>query len=361
MSKPLFAYVGCRTTRERNARGTGIRVFRVTPQGWEKVQEVTGLTNPSFLAFDRTGRNLYTVHGDSSEVSAFRINPDATLSFLNRQSCRGKNPVHLAVDPQNKWLVVANHLTVGEYVSNLAVLPRLPDGTLGPVSDLVPLTGTPGPHRVEQPFAKPHQVVFDPGGHFISVPDKGCDLIRVFALDDAGKLRPVSSAIARPGAGPRHITFRSDGAFAYVINELDSTVTAYRYDATGGTFTPLQRIPSTPDSFTGLSTGAEIALSADDRFVYVSNRGDDSIGVFAVGAGGLLSPRRWAAAGGKTPRFFALWPDGTRLYAANEDSDTITAFGIDVDSGMLTPLGGVARTGSPTCILFLAPNCFAQD
>ena len=136
------------------------------------MQLVGGLTDPSFLTLDRSGRFLYCVHGDSSEISAFSIDPGTgTLSFVNQESTQGRNPVHLSVDPGNRFIVVANHVT-----SSLAVLPRHEDGSLGKLVDLVVLDGKVGPHRVEQPFAKPHQVEFDPSGRFIAVPDKGLDL-----------------------------------------------------------------------------------------------------------------------------------------------------------------------------------------
>ncbi len=355
MADPMtfLAYVGCRTTRARNARGDGIAVYRVTDGAWKQVQLVRDLLNPSYLAFDRDRHFLYTVHGDASEVSAFRIEKDGTLVFLNKVSCQGKNPVHLTPDPTNRFIVVANHLTLDGFKSNVAVLPRQADGSLAPVSDLVVLEGQIGPHRVEQPFAKPHQVEYDPAGRFIAVPDKGCDLVRMFALDDAGKLKPVGTpVVARPGAGPRHIAFTPNGHFAYVVNELDATITAHSYDAASGTLKPFQRLPSTPDSFTGYSTGAEIAVVG--RFVYVSNRGDDSLGAFAIQADGRLSPVGWVPSGGKTPRFFAGSPGGHMLYAANEDGDSITAFALDPVSGRLTAKGVAAQTGSPTCIVFSA-------
>jgi 6-phosphogluconolactonase (cycloisomerase 2 family) len=347
----LFAYVGCRTTRERNARGDGITVYRVTETGWTQVQLVENLLNPSYLAFDREKRFLYSVHGDSSEVSAFRVQPDGRLSFLNKQSCQGKNPVHLTVDPANRFLLVANHLTVESYVSNIAVLPRRADGGLEAVGDLMALAGKTGPHRVEQPFAKPHQVEYDPHGRFIAVPDKGCDLVRMLALNGQGKLTAVDApAAARPGAGPRHIAFTPDARYAYVVNELDSTVTAFRYAPETGALTPFQRLSSTPDSFTGYSTAAEIAVAG--RAVYVSNRGHDSIGAFAIDpADGRLTPLDWAPSGGRTPRFFAFAPDERKMFAANEDGDSITAFDIE-PSGLPVPRGVVVHTGSPTCIVF---------
>jgi len=349
MTQPCFAYVGCRTTRERNARGNGITVYRVDG-GWKQVQAVDGLLNPSFLAFDRDKRFLYTVHGDSSEVSAFRIAHDGTLTFLNKVSCQGKNPVHLTPDPTNRFILVANHLALDGFTSNIAVLPRLADGSLGAVSDMMPLTDKPGPHRVEQPFAKPHQVQYDPAGRFIAVPDKGCDLVRLFVLTD-GKLSAVGRpVVARPGAGPRHIAFTSDSRFAYGVNELDATITSHRYDAATGVLVPFQRISSVADTVTGYSTGAEIAVLGGR--VYVSNRGDDSIGAFAIAADGRLTPLGWASSGGKTPRFFAAAPGGGALYAANEDGDSIVELGIEGTSGKLTTLGTLAKTGSPTCILF---------
>lgn len=349
----IFAYVGARTTRERNARGDGLNVYRlpVGPGAWAHVQRLGDLVNPSFLAFDRSRRYLYAVHGDRSEISAFAIDrATGRLAPLGGQSTAGRNPVHLAVDPTNRFVVVANHLT-----STLALLPRNDDGTLGAVRQLVSLEGAVGPHRIEQPFAKPHQVEFDPSGRFIAVPDKGLDGIFVHRLDAAaGRLEQVSFVAAREGAGPRHIAFHPDGRHAYVINELDSTVAAYRFDAAAGRLAPFQIVSALPDTFTGNSRAAELAVTADGRFVLASNRGFDSIAVFAVdGASGRLSPVGWQASGGSTPRFFALADGDRRIFVANEDSDTIVGFTIDSISGALKPNGIATSVGSPTCILFL--------
>ena len=348
-----FAYVGCRTTRERNARGDGLNVYRVDPGSgaWTHVQLVDGLLNPSFLAFDRTRRFLYTVHGDSTAMSAFRIDGQSgRLTFLNRQETGGRNPVHLAVDATNRFVVVANHVT-----STLAVLPIDPEtGHVGERTALVALEGAIGPHRVEQPFAKPHQVEFDPQDRFLTVPDKGLDRVFTFRLDTAaGTLVPTAqgSAVAREGAGPRHVAMHPTAPYAYVVNELDSTVTAYRRDRESGALEPFQLLSALPDSFTGNSRAAEIVISRDGRFVYASNRGHDSIAVFAVEEGtGRLAPVQWVASGGRTPRFITLDPAGRTLYAANEDDDSIMAFA--VAEGRLSPAGTVARTGSPVCILF---------
>lgn len=356
-ARSWYAYVGSRTTRERNARGDGITVYRIDPgaQQWTQVQVVNHLINPSFLTLDRTGRYLYTVHGDRSEVSALRINPQTgELTQISHETAKGKNPVHLAVDPTNRFVVVANHLS-----SSLAVLPIGEDGTLGKLVDLTTLSGDAGPHRVEQPYPKPHHVPFDRSGRFIIVPDKGVDRTFVFRIDAVtGKLSMVdgATAISREGAGPRHVDFHPSNRFVYIVNELDSSITACRFDDISGVLTPIQVISSLPDDFIGRrSRAAGIAVTPDGRFVYASNRGHDSIAGFSINqTTGRLTPAGWLASDGRTPRFFTVSPEGDKLYVANEDSDSIIAMAINPDTGALTSLGAVALTGSPVCIIFKA-------
>lgn len=348
-----FSYVGCRTSRERNARGDGISVYSVDAATgrWRLVQLLPGLLNPSFLALSTDKRFLYTVHGDSSEISSFTIDAaTGQITPLNQQSTQGKNPVHLSLDPTGRFMVVCNHIT-----STLAVLPVGEDGALGPVCDLFELKGKIGPHRVEQPFSKPHEAVFAPDGRFIVVPDKGLDRIFTFALDPAGKLVPAQppSVQARETSGPRHVAFRPDGRFAYVVNELDSTVTSYGYDAANGALTPMQVIQTLPQGFTGDSRASEIEASADGRFIYASNRGYDSVAIFATDpATGWLTTVDIMRTRGKTPRFFALAPDGRFMFVAHEDSDTIAAFTVDQVTGRITATDDMVRTGSPVCIVF---------
>jgi len=358
MATSYVAYVGCRTTRERNARGNGINVYRLNSgtAAWTHVQLIGDLLNPSFLGFDRQQRCLYTVHGDASEISAFRIDPrSGELVFLNQQSTQGKNPVHLTIDPTNKFVVVANHVTTKDHVSSLAVLALNEDGSLGALTDHVPIEGKLGPHRVEQPFAKPHQVQYDPSDRFIAVPDKGLDLLFVYTLDPNGKLKAIDAppAHAREGAGPRHVSFHPSRPYAYVLNELDSTVMACRFDPESGALAPFQILSSLPDTYVGDSRASEIEVSRDGRFVYASNRGFDSIAIFAIDqATGRMSSAGWQESAGKTPRFFALDPTGQRMFVANEDSDTIVAFDVDQATGVLKNVGTAATLGSPTCILF---------
>ncbi|MGP3769639.1 lactonase family protein [Streptomyces sp. SDT5-1] len=360
------AYVGSRTTPERAGDGKGIEVYGVRDGGtpWEPLQVIEA-DNPTFLVTDRTRRFLYAVHGDLSEVSAYRIAPGSgRLTPLGRQDTGGRNPAHLAVDPTNRFLVVANHSS-----GTVASLPLREDGSIGPLADLLPLPGTPGPHRVEQTGAKPHHVPFSPDGRFVVVPDKGTDRIFTLTLDaDSGKLDPgpEPSTVTREFAGPRHLAFHPHLPYAYTIDELRSTVTTYRWDASRGSLEALHTVPSTPPHATGDSRGAEIALSPDGRFLYASNRGGagdrepggprpDTIALFAVSTStGLPTPVDWFSTEGIRPRHFCLSGNGRLLYAANERSHSIETFAVDTTSGRLRHRGRVARTGSPTCVLLVA-------
>lgn len=348
----MFAYVGSRTTRERNARGEGISVLRVDERSGAltRGQVVADLVNPSYLALDATGSHLYTVHGDQSEVSAFRVDRDSgELHFVNRQSTAGRNPVHLALDTSGRWLLVTNHIG-----ASVAVLPVAADGSLGSVTQVVPFAGPLGPHRIEQHQAKPHFNLLDPSGRFVLVPDKGLDRVFSFRLDD-GHLTPAAARFmqTREGAGPRSLAFHPLEPLAYVVNELDSTVTTCGFDADTGALTPRQILPTLPSTFTGNSRAAGITIDAAGRTLYVSNRGHDSIAVFRVDAdSGQLGFVAAEPSGGRTPRFFTLSPDGRWLYALNEDSDSIVPFAVDATTGQLTPTGQTLACGSPVCMVF---------
>ena len=267
--------------------------------------------------------------------------------------------MHLSIDPTGRWIVTANY-----GAGSVGVVPIEEDGSLGPRSDLVDLPGEPGPDRKQQASSHPHNAVFDPSGRFIAVPDKGLDRVFVFRLDPAsGKLTPNDPAFVatRAGAGPRHIAFHSRMPLAYVINELGSSVTTYRFDPQRGSLQPIQTLPSIPASYTGNNTGAEIAVAPSGRVVYASNRGHDSIAIFAVDRrDGTLAPVGWAPTHAKSPRFFGLDPASKILYATNadegfsdqQDTDTIVPFRINQGNGMLTPAGQVIKTNSPCTIVF---------
>jgi 6-phosphogluconolactonase len=349
----MYAYVGSFTTAERKARGDGIQVYRVDPAtgAWTHVQHVGDLVNPSYLALSRDQRVLYSVHGDGDYASAFALDPKSgEAKLLGRAATGGKNGVREALDPSGKYLVVANYSS-----GSVAVLPVGPDGALRDQHQLVQLPGEPGPHKVEQQSSHPHDIVFDPSGRFVLVPDKGLDRVFVFRFDGAtGKLTPTEQGSVRslPGAGPRHLAFHPKLPIVWVLNELNSTVATYRFDPYSGSLTPFQVLTTLPADFTGDSTAAEIAVSPDGRFVYGSNRGHDSVAIYAANAEGLLSPAGWQPTQGAGPRFIGLDPSGRFLNAANEQGDNVVTFKVDAASGKLTPTGQVIKNGSPVTIVY---------
>ena len=349
----MYAYVGSFTSAQRKARGDGIHIYRVDPAtgAFTHVQHLGDLVNPSYLALSRDQHVLYSVHGDEDYATAFALDPQTgEARLLNRAATGGKNGVREAVDPSGKFLVVANYAS-----GTIAVLPIAADGSLRDQHQVVQLPGEPGPHKVEQVSSHPHDIVFDPSGRFVLVPDKGLDRVFVFQWDvTAGTLTPTpqGSVKARPGAGPRHLAFHPQLPVVWVLNELDSTIATYQFDARSGVLKALQVTPTLPTDFTGYSTAAEIAVSPDGRFVYGSNRGHDSVTIFAAGADGLLSVSGWQPSQGGGPRFIGLDPAGHFLNAANEQGDNVVTFAVDGTSGKLTPTGQVVSNASPVTIVF---------
>jgi len=353
-AKASYAYVGCYTTAQRHGHGDGIHAYRMDPEtgSWTHIQRLGDLVNPSFLIPSRDCRFLYSVHGDEQYATSFAVDPaTGMLRRLNQAATGGSNGVHQALDRSGKFMVVANYGT-----GTVAVLPVRPDGTLADQHQLVSLPGQPGPHKMEQTGSHPHQVVFDPSGRFLMVPDKGLDRVFVFRFDStSGRLSPTAQASvqARPGAGPRHGAFHPTLPVAWVANEMHSTVTTFAWNASDGSLKPIQILPSLPADFTGNNSCAEIAISNDGRFVYISNRGHDSVAIFAVNPeSGTLSSFGWQSTQGRTPRFIGLDPTNRFLYATNEQSDTVVTFHVDPASGRLTPAGQVVKNASPVTIAF---------
>jgi len=350
-----YAYVGCYTTKEREGRGDGIHVYRMHPEtgAWTHLQQVGDLVNPSFLVASRDQRFLYSVHGDETYATAFGIDRHTgRLTLLNRAATGGSNGVHQAFDSTGRYMVVANYAS-----GTVAVLPVRTDGSLQDFTQLVELKGPPGPNRTQQASSHPHNVVFDPSGKFVLVPDKGLDRVFIFRFDPAtGKLTPTEqgSAPARSGYAPRHMAFHPSLPVAWVLDEIGTAVTTYEWNGERGALRAAQILPSVPPEFTGENTTAEIAVSSGGRFVYCSNRGHDSVAIFAVDARtGLLTSIGWQSTHGRRPRFIGLDLSRRFLFAANENSDTIVAFRANAANGRLTPTGQVISNASPVTIAFV--------
>jgi 6-phosphogluconolactonase len=285
---------------------------------------------PSFLAVDGAGSHLFAVDEVTpGRVGAYAIAPaTGALAYVNAVSSLGDEPafVTLTRSPQPRGpVLVANYLN-----GTVAVLPVGAGGALGPATD------------TQSAGALAHMALPDPGGRFVFVPCKGADYVAQYVLDATrGKLTPnaVPRVATAKGAGPRHLAFHPGGALAYLINENDSTMTAMAFDATAGTLTPLQTVSALPPGFTGTNTGAAVQVHPSGKWLFGSNRGDDSIVVFALDAAGKMTVQGFTKTGGTTPRDFALDPSGTFLYAANQGTGTIVTFRFDASAGTLTPTG----------------------
>jgi 6-phosphogluconolactonase len=313
---------------------------------------------PSFLAIAPSGKFLYAINEMSQfngqptgAVSAFAIQPKTgKLMLLNQVSSRGDGPAHIALDRSAKYALVSNYDQ-----GSVAVFPLLKDGRLGEATAFVQHKGSSvNPKRQEGPHA--HAAVFSPDNRFTIVADLGLDQLLVYRFDAALGTLGSDPQIVRavPGAGPRHLAFDGAGRHLYVINEMESTVVTYAYDAENGRLSELQIVSALPKGFARTSEAAEIEMHASGTFLFASNRGDDSIAVFAVNAkDGTLTPVEIDSTGGKTPRNFALDPTGAWLLAANQDSDDIVVFRVDPGSGHLTQDGPVLRVSSPVCVRFV--------
>ena len=317
----------------------------------EKTGKLTSLglaaetSNPSFLAVHPNQRFLYAANENpQGTVSAFAIEPaTAHLKLLNTVSSKGSGPCHVELDRAGQFLFAANYNS-----GSVTVFPVRENGTLGEASKSVQHSGSgANPQRQEGPHA--HSANVAPDNRFVLVLDLGLDQIMAYSR----QLNIGATTIMNPGSGPRHMAFRADGKFAYVLSELTATVTAFRYDGRTGSLDELQTISTLPANYTGPKSGAEIAIHPSGRFLYASNRGHDSIAIFRVDPEkGTLSATGHVPTQGKTPRNFAIDPSGAFLLAANQDSGSIVEFRIDQKTGALAPTGAALAVPFPVSIVF---------
>jgi 6-phosphogluconolactonase len=348
-------YVGTYTS---STPADGINVFQRDPDSGklEHLAEAE-LTNPSWLAFDPDKRFLFAVAetmeyagNQGGGVASFTIDQDSgELRKLSEQPTKGGAPCHLCTDPDGRFLFVANH----EH-GNVSMLPINSDGTVEPASDVQQHEGSgPGPTQ-QGPHA--HCTVFDPAGKRLLVVDKGIDKVMIYKVDAGNqKLSPAEPPYVslHSGAAPRHIAFHPSGDFAYVNGEADMTITALAYDG-NGIFEEIHYLSTLPEDADreGVST-AGIVVHPSGKFVYVSNRGHDSIAIFEIDqATGALTPRGHQDSGGEVPRAFTIDPDGKFMYVGNQQSNEIVTFRIDAETGLLEPTGDRTTCGAPVAFLF---------
>jgi 6-phosphogluconolactonase len=316
--------------------------------------------DPSFLAVDPSRRFLYAVNeisqyeGHSSGgVSAFAIAPGTgKLTFLNEVPSGGAGPCHLTVDKTGRYVLVANYGG-----GSLAVFPILNDGRLGKATAFVQHKGASvDPQRQEGPHA--HSIYMSPDNRFAISADLGLDEVLIYRFDAAkGTLTPnvPAFAIVSSGAGPRHFAFHPSGKYGYVIDEMQSTITAFSYNAANGALDVIQTISTLPQDFKGDSNAAEVEVHPSGKFLYGSNRGHDSIALFTINTRkGTLTPEGYYHTVGKEPRSFAIDPTGSYLFAANQNSDSIVQFRIDLNGGGLSQTGQVLEVPTPVCVIFVA-------
>lgn len=356
--KTMRVYIGTYT----GAESKGIYLFELDVASGKltKVGLAGEVVNPSFLALHPTKPFLYAVSETAATngkkagaVSALAVDPaTGLLKTINQQLAGGTGPCHVSIDRTGKSVLVANYGS-----GSCGALPVKEDGSLGEMKGFSQHAGSSAnPGRQKEPHA--HSINVDPGNHFAFCADLGCDKIFVYKLKaETAELTPNEPAFAavKPGSGPRHFAFDPTAKHAYVINELTSTITGFQYDAGAGKLTEIETISTLPLDYKGNNSTAEIQVHPSGKFVYGSNRGHNSIAVFARDPeSGRLTFVEHQGHQIKTPRNFGIDPTGSILIAASQDGDQLTVFKTDSSSGKLTPVGEPVPCPKPVCVKFAA-------
>ena len=349
-------YVGTYTT---SGKSDGIYLYRMNPLtgALTRINSFKSV-NPSFLTIDRSRRYLYAVNevGEyagkpGGGVSAFAIEPGTlNLRLKNEQATQGADPCHLTIDRRAKTLLVANY-TGG----NITALPIRSDGTLGMALEVKQHEGSSIKEQQKGPHA--HCIILDAAERYALAADLGIDKVMIYRFDPlTGKLTPGKqpSAELQLGAGPRHLTLHPTSKYLYVINELDSTMTVFKYNGSNGTLSLIETVSTLPSDFSGVSYCADVHVSPSGKFLYGSNRGHNSIVVFEIDQRtGKLKQIEHVSTEGKWPRNFTIDPSGRFLLVANQHTDNVVVFSIDERTGRLKPTGHVAEIPVPVCLKFL--------
>jgi 6-phosphogluconolactonase len=348
-----FVYFGSYADKQT----PGIYVYRFDEAAEELVfvEFVSGLKDPSFIKISEQHRMLYTfsqgdAEQDKAAAAAYRIEAGSgKLTYAGQEATAAKTATHINTDVAGRYLMLVSYAA-----GSISLLPIGEDGLIRPLSDKVQHVGSGVlPQRQESPH--PHSIYPDPSGRFAVVPDLGLDKIMVYVLDrEHGKLSRHDEVHLSPGSGPRHLAFHGTLGYAYVIQELSSTIAVLSYDRQNGKLEPMQIVNTLPEGYYGPTNScAEIQISPCGRFLYGSNRGHDSIVVFSIDpANGMLTEVQHVSTLGRHPRHFSLTPSGRHLFAANKDSDRVQVFRVDNASGKLASTGQFITIAQPTCVRF---------
>lgn len=349
-----YAYVGCRTTKERNARGEGLVVYEIGQDGsWNQKQVLFTLENPSFMCLDNTGEFLYSVHGDLHEATSYKIQEDGTLVYLNtvdlglRIPNEKLNPVDITVDKNNRFVIIATLQGGGLYT-----VTRNEDGTLGEVVAKYTYEG-----KKAGDVSTVHQCLWDQNKEYMFACAqgrvKGYGQMRALKYNEEnGTFTETDRFLARTWDEPRHAAMHPNNRWLYMCEEKGDKVLYFQFDASTGKMEALQELSTVPETVTSYSDASEVMVDPTGRWVLVSNRYTDSMAVYKIDPlTGYLHNTGFFPCLGKTPRFFCFAPNG-KCYVANEDSDTVIEFDFDTVTGQLVPTLNIIRTGSPVCIVF---------
>jgi 6-phosphogluconolactonase len=352
--KILLVYVGTYTSKT-DSKGIYAYRFDAATGQLSAIGVAAETPDPSWVAVHPSGKYLYAANeaGKASTVSAFAVDgKSGKLTLLNQLPALGEDPCYISFDLTGKYVLVANYTS-----GNVVVFPIEADGKLGAATANVHDEGQLGPNKERQDGPHAHWIEASPDNRFALVADLGLDEVLVYKFDAAtGTLTPNEPAFARlkAGSGPRHIAFHPKGKFVFAVSELSSTATSFAYDAKKGTLKEMGTASTLPPGFSGRNGVAEAAVYPNGKFLYVSNRGNESLAILSIDlAKGTLAPVGGVPTGGKEPRHFAIDPTGKFLLAENQNSNNIVVFKIEPATGALTPTGQVVDVPSPVCIAFL--------
>jgi len=353
----MLVYIGTYTTK--GSKGIYLCELNMKTGALTLKGPVATTPNPTFLALAPSHKYLYAANevdnfkgAKAGDVSAWAIQPKTgALTFINDSSTKGDGPCHVSVDHKGKYVFAANY-----GAGSLTAMPIEKNGGVGAATGFAQHEGTSvDPKRQEGPHA--HSIYVDPSDHFAYACDLGLDKVFVYKLDaPAGSLTPNDPpfAVVPPGSGPRHIAFHPNGKFAYVINEMKSTLTAMTWDPKAGTMQEIETVSTVPAGNTVENSTAEVFMHPSGKFLYGSNRGHNSIAIFSVdGATGKVKLIHNQPSEGKVPRSFNLDPTGAFLLAANQDTDNVVVFRVNQETGLLTPTGHSVHISMPVCIVYM--------